>query len=1516
MKKGRVFQYGAFLFAAASVILGNGLFTAVSGAETICAEVKIEIRQELTLERQAFDAHMKINNGLTHLPLENVTVAVTFQDEDGNSILASSDPNNTDARFFIRGDSEGISENSNGAWQVEPVAPASSSDLHWLIIPAPGSAEGQEEGKIYYVGARLTYTLGGEEQLTRVSPDYIFVKPLPQIVLDYFLTKNVFGDDAFTDAIEAPVPFPLGVRVKNTGNNTAHDLKIDSAQPEIVENEQGLLIGFAIEGSRVNGAPAKDSLLVEFGDIEPGAAAVGTWIMTCTLSGVFTEFGAVVSHADELGGELTSLIKQEDVHTHFLVKDVWVDIPGRDAVTDFLARDSDALMVYESCGIDSEVANQSEDSSLDLLERSGSRFSYDVSTPAVPGFVYLKRPDPHNGRKVLSKVVRSDGKQIKESNAWLSRERKENPESGWNYFVNLFDDSTTGTYVFVFDDPEEGDMPPVLQFIPDKSRAEGEQLSFLLEASDPNGTVPALLASGLPAGASFIDNGDGSAIFDWTPQTGQAGTYTLVFRASDGRLEDQQSMTITIHSPEDTDGDGMPDAWERAHFGELGRDGTGDYDGDGITDLDEYLLGSDPTAPDHAPGIPQIQSPADGAATDSRAPALTISNSEDVDGDAIFYEYELYSDASYSDRVAHGENVSAGPGETAWPVPQPLADNTWYYWRVRASDGAARSLWSHGRFFVNTANDAPGDFQVSRPADGTEADNLTPRLEVTNSLDPDADPIVYSFEICSDAAMTVPVASVSGISGESGASTGWETNTALEDGQTYYWRATAIDAHGAAMATETASFLVNTANHAPAAPAIVSPSPEEAVNDRQVRLETSNSSDADGDTLFYYFELDRVSTFDSPDKQQSPEISEGIDTSAWDVTGLSEDTWYYWRVKASDGAADSPWTCGRFFVNTENNPPPVPVIKNPGKGAWVGTRWPQLAMHAPLHPEPEAVSYTFEVYSDANCQNRLIQNETGSPVFVPQAGLDNNSLYYWRVLAADEYGQSTGWTETAWFFVRQTGVLLSISGTPAASAEVGETYSFTPVVESTQGAGPLSFSITNRPAWAEFDSSTGTLSGNPGHADIGTTSQIVITVTASGGETASLTPFDLTVLNADASFSISGQPDKVVAADTAYSFTPVVESTQDAGPLSFSITNQPAWAEFDPSTGALTGTPAHSDIGTTSQIVITAAAENGEIASLEPFDLTVIGENDFPYISGQPEKVAVQETAYSFNPVAEAAQGAGPLTFSITNKPGWVEFDPTTGSLTGTPTADDLGTTTGIVITATDSRGDSASLGPFAIEVRSLSEAPMAVADSYSLQEDMPLLINAPGLLGNDIASSPDDNLAARLTADVSHGSLVLNPDGSFNYIPDTNYSGEDAFSYQAVEANVTTNNAAVSLSIAPVNDVPEISGIEDVSVMKGEGLPDLDFSIHDVETDPENLLVSVATDNPALFPEQNIALSGSGAERTLRLIPAENQNGRAAFTVTVQDPEGGTGTEIFTVKLIAEATGLNAIYLLLLGAD
>ena len=993
-------------------------FPALSrAADSLCALVKIEIKQELTLERQAFDAHMTINNGLSHITLEDVEVEVSFTDEDGEVVPASSNPDNTSASFFIREDSEGITDNGDGTWGITPVGPSTNSELHWLIIPAPGASNGLESGTLYYVGAKLSYTIGGEENITEVDPDYIYVKPMPELTLDYFLPNDVYGDDAFTTEIEPIVPFSLGVRVKNSGFGTARALRIDSAQPEIVENELGLFIGFNIEGSTVNGAEANDSLLADFGDIAPNTAGVARWIMTCTLSGRFIDFEAEFSHSDELGGELTSLIN-DPINTHFLVRDVLVDKAGRDDCRDFLALDGSGYRVYESDIIDTEVPDQSSASSLQYDGNYGSESRYTLTTAVNAGFLYIGFADPHGGQKVLKEAYRSDGKMIKEENVWLSKTRE--GSGPWQHFINLFDSDTTGSYTIIFEDPSASPQPPVLQFIPDKSRIEGEQLGFLVEAGDPNGTMPTLSAFPLPVGATFSDSGDGTGLFNWTPAIGQAGIYAITFTASDGALTDSQRVIIRVFSANDTDEDGMDDAWEMEKFGTLDRDGTGDYDGDGISDLDEYLLGTDPTVGDSAPSDPVIVSPAIGEEVTVLSPILIVQNSTDPENDPVTYAFEVYSDPGMTDFVASAPSVAETVDTTSWTVTQALDDNRQYYWRVRATDQTGSSLWVYGSFFVNTQNDAPGAFNISSPSDTSHVSTLTPALEVTNSQDLDKDAVSYDFEVYEAFGMTTLVASSGAIPEETDGATSWVVDSPLTDSTTYFWRAIAIDAHGAQAETALVSFTVDTSNTPPEISTIAFPVSSEATS-VDLDLSVNNATDTDGDSLTYYFELDKVDTFDSPSKQSSGQIPEGTSTTSWQVTGLDDNTPYYWRAKANDGAAESPWMTGSFFVNTINEFPSVPVLKNPGENAWVRSMAPVLAVNPALDPDNDSIDYRFELYSDEVLSELVdeLTDETGS---VTSQVLSNHIYYHWRARAEDEHGLVSEWTEVASFFVKSDGI--------------------------------------------------------------------------------------------------------------------------------------------------------------------------------------------------------------------------------------------------------------------------------------------------------------------------------------------------------------------------------------------------------------------------------------------------------------------------------------------------------------
>lgn len=123
--------------------------------------------------------------------------------------------------------------------------------------------------------------------------------------------------------------------------------------------------------------------------------------------------------------------------------------------------------------------------------------------------------------------------------------------------------------------------------------------------------------------------------YPWAQATDPAADYAMV---NIGQVKALFAFDLGI----DTDDDGMPDWWERRHFGGLGRDGTEDFDGDGLSDYEEWLLGTDPTSPDSdGDGLPDGWEVGNGLDPTDPADALL---DEDGDGRSTLEEYLLGSD--------------------------------------------------------------------------------------------------------------------------------------------------------------------------------------------------------------------------------------------------------------------------------------------------------------------------------------------------------------------------------------------------------------------------------------------------------------------------------------------------------------------------------------------------------------------------------------------------------------------------------------------------------------------------------------------------------------------------------------------------------------------------------------------------------------------------------------------------------------------------------------------------------
>jgi VCBS repeat-containing protein len=153
------------------------------------------------------------------------------------------------------------------------------------------------------------------------------------------------------------------------------------------------------------------------------------------------------------------------------------------------------------------------------------------------------------------------------------------------------------------------------------------------------------------------------------------------------------------------------------------------------------------------------------------------------------------------------------------------------------------------------------------------------------------------------------------------------------------------------------------------------------------------------------------------------------------------------------------------------------------------------------------------------------------------------------------------------------------------------------------------------------------------------------------------------------------------------------------------------------------------------------------------------------------------------------------LSITIVTGPAHGSLTPNTatGSFLYTPAADYSGPDS-FTYRVSDGFVDS-ELATVTIQINAANDAPQAVANTYSVEQDTTLSIDEPsGVLANDEdVDSP--TLIASLVTDVQHGDLTLNGDGSFTYVPDAGFLGNDSFVYE-VSDGADSSQATVTLNV------------------------------------------------------------------------------------------------------------------------
>jgi subtilase family serine protease len=412
----------------------------------VCARVKLRTEQEAVITRDAFRATLEINNqDLTRL--EDISVELTVTDAGGTDRTSLFGLRPPELAGLSAVDGSGI------------LAGLSIGTAKWVIIPASDAAP--TNATQYFVSGRFRYTQGGTQLSVPLAPASITVLPMPELHVHYFHERDVFSDDPFTDAVEPSVPFNLAVMIENRGFGVARNFRLTSAQPQIFENDKGLLIDFQIIATEVAGQNLVPSLTANFGNLAPAQTAIGRWLMTSTLQGLFVDYSATFQHLDALDGVKLSLLEEVDIHE--MIHLVQAGGAFQDGKPDFLVNDIPDLhdhpdTLWLSDGTTHPV--QVVEAAVHDGPPTPARLEIQISAALPGGWAYLRVPEPSDGAYRLTGVRRSDGAVLPlDRNVWTTdrtfiglgrRPIREN-------VLHLLDFNSTGLYTLTYELGPAGD---------------------------------------------------------------------------------------------------------------------------------------------------------------------------------------------------------------------------------------------------------------------------------------------------------------------------------------------------------------------------------------------------------------------------------------------------------------------------------------------------------------------------------------------------------------------------------------------------------------------------------------------------------------------------------------------------------------------------------------------------------------------------------------------------------------------------------------------------------------------------------------------------------------------------------------------------------------------------------------------------------------------------------------------------------------------------------------------------
>ncbi|MDX1690325.1 MAG: putative Ig domain-containing protein [Acidimicrobiia bacterium] len=343
----------------------------------------------------------------------------------------------------------------------------------------------------------------------------------------------------------------------------------------------------------------------------------------------------------------------------------------------------------------------------------------------------------------------------------------------------------------------------------------------------------------------------------------------------------------------------------------------------------------------------------------------------------------------------------------------------------------------------------------------------------------------------------------------------------------------------------------------------------------------------------------------------------------------------------------------------------------------------------------------------------------------------------------------------------------------------------------------ITWSATGLPPGLSIAAGTGEISGTIDYtAAAGSPHAVTVTATDDGTPTGQTSvSFSWTVANTNRA-PVYDQDVTDQASSEGDAITLEAPATDpDGETLTYAASGLPDGLGIDSATGTISGTILYVANASSPYSVTLTVSDPGGLTDTDVFTWTVANTNRPPdAVDDAPS--TPEDTAVTFDALANDSDPDGQTVSYVSHDAstiteGTLSSDGA-GGFTYTPDPDFNGTETFVYVITDGSLTDSATV---TITVTPVADAPEVVDDAYATPEDTTLTVAVPGVLAND-HDEDGDAITAVLDTGPTDGTVTLNADGSFEYVPDPGFRGTDSFTYVADDGGLVSAPATVSITV------------------------------------------------------------------------------------------------------------------------